>query len=202
MGNPLYAVRETGLCPACRFPRDSTYHFRLHVPRDRWPASMGKSAPRVEHGPYERAVAFSEYEAVIDALDAVIEANDADTCEACGLRGGGDDCPHIDVFAAVSDVNDRHVVYASSELPEDGATTTTAYAVVSYGPNHPNSAIVAAVSGEASAPGFRTFPDAADAEVPPSPEAAPTCVCGRVAASNAGLAAHQRHCAQFKAVTA
>ena len=120
MGNPLYAVRETGLCPACRFPRDSTYHFRLHVPRDRWPASMGKGAPRVEHGPYERAVAFSEYEAV---------------------------------------------------------------------------------SGEASAPGFRTFPDAADAEVPPSPEAAPTCVCGRVAASNAGLAAHQRHCEQFKAVT-
>ena len=160
MGNPLYAVRETGLCPACRFPRDSTYHFRLHVPRDRWPASMGKSAPRVEHGPYERAVAFSEY-----------------------------------------DVNDRRVIYASSELPEDGATTTTTYAVVSYGPNHPNSAIVAAVSGEASAPGSTTLPEAVDAGVAPSPEAAPTCVCGRVAASNAGLAAHQRHCEQFKAVT-
>ena len=129
MGNPLYAVRETGLCPACRFPRDSTYHFRLHVPRDRWPASMGKSAPRVEHGPYERAVAFSEYEAVIDVLDAVIEANDADTCEVCGLRGGGDDCPHIDVFAAVSGEASAPGSHALPEVVDAGVAPSPEAAI-------------------------------------------------------------------------
>ena len=44
----LYAVKETGLCPACGFGRDSVSHFRLHIPRDRWPDSMrGKRVERV-----------------------------------------------------------------------------------------------------------------------------------------------------------
>lgn len=114
MGNSLYAARQTGLCPACRYDLDSVMHYRLHVPRDRWPASMRKGAPRVEHGPYARASAAPDM----------------------------------------------------------------------------------AVSGEAPAPGFRTFPDVVDAEVPTPPEAATfDCErCGRASKSAAGRAAHQRHC--------
>jgi hypothetical protein len=42
MANSLYAVKETGRCHACGFLRDSANHFRTHIPRNKWPESMGK----------------------------------------------------------------------------------------------------------------------------------------------------------------
>ena len=143
MGNPLYAVRENamGICPGCKFRTDSPSHYRIHIPRSKWPQEM--QAPR------KRRV-------VVNGL--VLDADDP--------RAHGEPAWQREPFAA----------------PMGG---------------------IEAVSGEASAPGSHTLPEAVDAGVSPSPEAATiACICGREARSNAGLAAHQRHCEQFKAVSA
>lgn len=73
MGNSLYARNETAWCPSCiakgfHFRMNDSRHFSLHVPRDRWPASMQE--PRKERVVVDGLVlavtdprAQSEYEA-------------------------------------------------------------------------------------------------------------------------------------------
>ncbi len=49
----LYGIGEHAFCPGClakgfRYRRDDPNHFRLHVPRDRWPINMREAhKPRV-----------------------------------------------------------------------------------------------------------------------------------------------------------
>lgn len=46
MSSRLYAVSETGICPACGYRRDSREHLH-HVPRNRWPENLTRRKQRV-----------------------------------------------------------------------------------------------------------------------------------------------------------
>lgn len=89
----LYAVKDTGLCPACGFGRDSVSHFRLHIPRDRWPDSMrGKRVKRVVIDGKVRPIGWVDPDALTEKW----------LCVDCGtvsvgphLEEPSDDCLHV-----------------------------------------------------------------------------------------------------------